>query len=500
MIILLICPSGKLLSADSTHHSTTLSFSNSITTSPFFGQITINSDSAIHSPLFTGLTKSYFSILFDTTNYNQFTKQLMTLPAAEGFLFPNLTMTQIHPLVISDSLYINPVFSLHVGERVIIDTLIFQNLDKTKPELLVRDLKFLAGQKYTSHTHNLIKQSLKKYSFLNFTNETQIIRTSKGRFGLLVSLQEQQANGFNGVIGYVPRTANLEGYFTGQLNIDLKNIAGMGRGFKIYWARVNSNSQELKLNYFEPHLAGSHFFTNFGFDQTLRDTLLVLRSFHIGLGNDISRLGTLEILADYESTLPTPAGRELLSLSKNKVLKAGLQTSFDTRDLRTNPTRGIFFSANNYLGTRKKNHRQKIMTQTEISAEINFQLPQKLIFNINSHYAAKFIKDSKLDYSDQLWFGGATSLRGYAEDFFSGSEIGLAGIEVRWITGYYSRIFVFFDQGYYKTSDNNIYWPRSFGIGMRLESRMGTIGLDYAFGEDDTFTTAKIHLHLENRF
>jgi len=42
--------------------------------------------------------------------------------------------------------------------------------------------------------------------------------------------------------------------------------------------------------------------------------------------------------------------------------------------------------------------------------------------------------------------------------------------------------------------------PNSFGIGMRLESRMGTIGLDYAFGEDDTFTTAKIHLHLENRF
>jgi len=33
-----------------------------------------------------------------------------------------------------------------------------------------------------------------------------------------------------------------------------------------------------------------------------------------------------------------------------------------------------------------------------------------------------------------------------------------------------------------------------------LDSRMGIIGLDYVFGKGDTFTTAKIHVFLENRF
>ena len=140
------------------------------------------------------------------------------------------------------------------------------------------------------------------------------------------------------------------------------------------------------------------------------------------------------------------------------------------------------------------------MTQTKFYGEINYSISKNLVINLRSTYEGKFIKNSTIDFSDQLWFGGTSSLRGYPEDFFSGSEFGIIGSELRWITGYYSRIFVFIDQGLYKNMVGEIYKPFSFGVGMRLESRMGTIGIDYAFGENDTFTTAKIHIHLENRF
>ena len=468
--------------------------------STFFGNINVDSDSVIVSLQLDNFLNDYSRKSFDELNYNLFTEQLMQFPVQQGFLFPNLTLRKIDPTTQSDSLFMNPSFNLHFGEIIVIDTLIFKDLEKTSYKLLYKDLKFLYHRKYESEVNNILKQRLKKYSFLSCSGESEVIKTHDGKFGLLVSLQEQQSNSFSGVVGYVPKTANRDGYFTGLLDIDLKNINGMGRGFKIYWSKVNENSQELTLNYFEPHLLGSQFFTNIGFNQTLRDTLLVIRNFNFGLGNDMSQHGTIEITGTYESTLPTPPGREILQLTKNKIFKAGLRYIFDNRDLVTNPTQGFLFNAHNYLGSHEKDGKQKILTQSEINAELNISLPQKLVINLNSFYKAKFIKESKLDYSDLFWFGGATSLRGYPEDFFSGNEIGSFGAELRWITGYYSRIFVFFDQGYYKTPDNEINLPNSFGIGMRLESRMGTIGLDYAFGEDDTFTTAKIHLHLKNRF
>lgn len=482
--ILLFATTTTLLASDST----------------FFGNIQVDSDSTIVSKQFDNFLQSYFERPFDELNYNFFTEQLMQFAVQQGFLFPNLTMMQINPKSHSDSIFMNPTFNLHFGETVKIDTLIFKDLEKTSPKLLYKDLKQLTHKQFDPEIDNIIKQRLKKYSFLTYSENSEIIKTQDGKFGLLISLQEQQTNAFSGIVGYVPKTANRDGYFTGLLDIDLKNIGGMGRGFKIYWSKVNENSQELKLNYFEPHLIGSQFFTNFGFEQTLRDTLLVIRNFNFGLGNDMSQIGTVEITGSYESTLPTPSGREILQLSKNKIFKAGLRYTFDNRDLITNPTKGFLLNSHNYLGSHEKDGKSKIMTQTEINAEYNISLPQKLVLNLNSFYKAKFIKDSKLEYSDLFWFGGATSLRGYPEDFFSGSEIGNAGAEIRWITGYYSRIFIFIDQGYFKTPDNKVNLPNSFGIGMRLESRMGTIGLDYAFGEDDTFTTAKIHLHLENRF
>lgn len=476
------------------------SAADSTSTPGYFGHISVDSDSSINSISYDFFLKEYYTKSFNTVNYNLFTKQLLQFPLENGCLFPNLTMTGMSPKNESDSLFINPSFILSFGERVIIDTLIFKDLQKTSPMMLYKDLSFLAHQPYNTDVDNLIQMRLKKYSFLTYPNTSEIIKTKDGNFGLLVPLVEEPSNSFTGIVGYVPKTSGSDGYFTGQLDLDLKNIGGKGRGFQIYWSKVNESSQELKLNFFEPHLFGSQFFANMGFDQTLRDTLVILRNFNLGLGNDMSGIGTVEITASYESTLPTPAGQEELSLTKSKIFKGGLKYTYDNRDLSSNPKKGLLFDTHNYLGVHESDSETNIMTQTETEGEINFSLSQNLVLNINTFYQAKFIKDSKLDYGDLLWFGGATSLRGYPEDFFAGCEIGSLGTEIRWITGYYSRIYFFYDQGYYKTTDNVVNLPGSFGIGLRLESRMGIIGLDYAFGEDDTFSTAKIHLHLENRF
>ena len=39
-----------------------------------------------------------------------------------------------------------------------------------------------------------------------------------------------------------------------------------------------------------------------------------------------------------------------------------------------------------------------------------------------------------------------------------------------------------------------------YGLGMRIETRLGLIGIDYGIGEDDGLLNGKIHVGIVNRF
>ncbi len=464
----------------------------------FFGKIDLQSDN-MPSKLST-LTSLYADSIVSQQTYQQLTNMMMSFPASRGYLFPSISIIQVSPFYRNDSLFLNPTLQMDFGPLATVDTLIYENLEKTSPKLLNKDLSNLTDRPFSPSLNAVITEKLKKYSFLQLQSEPTLVTTKKNKFGLRLLLQEIETNAFKGIIGYVPKTANKKGYFTGQVDIDLKNIGGMGRGFRIFWSKVNENSQELQLKYFEPHLLGSNYFTNLGFTQTLRDTLVVIRNLNFGLGRNILQRSLLEITGNYETTLPTPAGKRILNLTTNKIIKTGLHFQYDSRDIRTNPSKGFFLDSRLFLGFHEQAGQTNRLTEIFLSGELNLTLPQSLVLNFNSNFQGKYLNNSDLTYSDLYWFGGVNSLRGYPEDFFAGREIGSAGVELRWITGYYSRIYTFIDQGYYQSLERKSFFPYSFGVGLRLESRMGTIGLDYAFGEDDSFTTAKIHLQLENRF
>ena len=473
---------------------------SSLSAEQYFGNITIRTNSISDDIHIDRLIDHYRSQPFDKQSYNQFNRQLLTMLTRNGYLFASLHLKQIDPHYQSDTLFINPTYRLLPNQLATIDTLIYDNIEKTSPQLLNRELSDLIHKPYTPSIHQTINRRLQKYAFLAYTNEWKIIKTLQGDLGLLLKMQEEQSNSFSGIAGYVPQKSGQQGYFTGQLNINLNNIGGMGRKVSVYWSKMNQNSQELKLGFFSPQVFNTNLFTDLNFEQVLRDTLVVIRNFSFGLGGNMSQLGELSISTNYETTIPTPAGREQLQLSKSKLFKAGVHYSFDNRDQATNPSHGFLFKGNTYLGYHHKERHSDLLTQFKITAEYNITLLENIVLNFNSDYQGKFLRDQPLNYSDMLWYGGATSLRGYPEDFFFGSEIGQLGAEIRWITGKFSRVYAFFDQGGIRDLSRDIATPNSFGVGLRLESRMGLLGIDYAFGEDDTFTTAKIHLLLENKF
>ena len=112
-----------------------------------------------------------------------------------------------------------------------------------------------------------------------------------------------------------------------------------------------------------------------------------------------------------------------------------------------------------------------------------------------------------MDMSDLFRLGGAVTLRGYQEGQFLGSRIAWTNLEYRLLVAPRSYFFGFVDVGYIvRPSISAIHMTSSeqskigYGIGVRMDSSLGLIGVSFAFGEGDTFSTAKIHIRLINEF
>ena len=90
-----------------------------------------------------------------------------------------------------------------------------------------------------------------------------------------------------------------------------------------------------------------------------------------------------------------------------------------------------------------------------------------------------------MNIADQIRFGGATTVRGYEEDQFSGSRVSWLNCEYRSIMDYHSRVFLFIDSGFYQRKEESGKkiqgYKIGYGFGIRLETKVGMIGIDYGY-------------------
>lgn len=472
--------------------------------SVYFGNIRIASEIKAE-PQFDAILQEYRKLPVTEINFQHFSHHLLQIPPSRGYHFPTLSLQKINPESRSGRWYLNPEIYLSWGDITRIDTILFRGLTKTRVTVLNRAVQPLLGAAYNEQQKMNIRRSLRRFPFLSVAGENEIVLTREGQTGILVSLQEQQDNEFIGVVGYVPESYSSPGYFTGELNLKFYNLSGTGRQLFLYWSRVNRYSQQVELGYKEPWIWKTNLYGMAEFRQDLRDTLVVIRNLGIGSGFYSNRFGSVEFSFNREMTIPTPGGRELLGLSRSKTDAIGIQYLLDRRDNIHNPARGLFLQTGIVVGHQERDS-SKAVSRLELNLESAGFIPLKnsWVIAIQLNSKSKWLGGGEEPgFAGQYWFGGATDLRGYPNDFFRGSRIAWSTVELRRLIANLSSFYLFFDQGYYQRFDDGKSvsgYPCSYGVGMRLASRMGIIGVDYGFGKGDTFSTAKIHIRLIGRF
>lgn len=486
-----------------------------------------NSPTEIHKISFNGIDSTDFeeinSIieLLEGNIYNKYElensiQDILIYFEETGFPFAKIEVQSVYFFEKEKNKFADIYLSIKKERKSTIDELQIEGNNKTKNYVIERALRLEPGEKYSQRKIDEIPKLLNRLRFFEPVETPVFYFNPQDKGVLQIKIKEKETNNFDGIVGYVPSgNANEKGFFTGYVNISLRNLFGTGRAAAIRWQQTNRNSQELELKYLEPWLFNYPFNISAGLFQRKQDTTYVQRNFN----GTIDFLATEDITASFlfesESTIPTDNGNDIFTVYNSTAISTGANLTIDTRDDVYSPTEGFLFK-NTYLYKSKKiDDPVEFITpdlETKIThqrLELDFSYFHNLFFRqvVAASVHAREMRGGFFEISDLYKLGGTNTLRGYRENQFLGNRIFWSNFEYRYLLSNRSYVFLFFDTGYYLRNEDverNIERISAFkigyGLGLNLETALGVMGVSFALAKGDSFGEGKIHFGLINEF
>ena len=403
------------------------------------------------------------------------------------------------------------------GPQIFINQIRIKGTEVTKPEVILREIGVQSGDRYSQEKIDAIPGKLNRLGYFNSVDPVKIVNLRGSRTDLLIEVREGNTTTFDGVVGYIPAESNQnldEGYFTGLLNLNFKNLFGTGRKFEVHWRKPNPNSEQFRIFYEEPWIFNMPLNLGVGLERLVRDTTYIEQQYFLNSVIKLSSEFRAYLRFSHEEVFPDSTASRNLRMTRNTISNGEIGVEYDTRDYPINPRSGVNYSALFKYGLKKNTGPAYVIKEDSLALlenlktlQVNLSYYQPLWSNqvLAVIFHGGHIQGDKnqLQLSDHFWFGGFGSVRGYREDQFHGTSVSWINLEYRFIVGRNSRIFIFNDWGYYQYRDGiinvNDIVP-GYGIGIRFDSPLGIMGVDYGIGRGDTFSTGKIHFGIINNF
>jgi len=396
------------------------------------------------------------------------------------------------------------------GNRLTIDEVRVEGNTETETRVIVRETRIRYGELYDPARVQTIRQRLMRLNIFSAVNEPEVY-VRKERGGLLLRVQEGNTNTFDGILGYIPSgQANESGYLTGMVSVAMRNLFGTGRKLNVRWQKEDRYSQELALGYREPWLFDQPVNAGVEFQQRQQDSSYVRQLLRFQGELMLSEELSVSILGGSETVIPSDDSTALRP-PRSTTFTIGAEVLFDTRDDLYSPTTGARYRADGHYGQKRLSQPSEGDTHKESIQKFGIDVDlflgtfprQVLAFGVHGRQ----IQGDDLDESELFRFGGATTLRGYRENQFIGSQVGWATTEYRFLMARRSFVYGFLDLGYYyRPADmtRNIEASEAFhygyGLGIRFDTSLGNLGVSFALGKGDSFAQGKVHFGLINEF
>ncbi len=431
-----------------------------------------------------------------------------------GYPFAQCRINAIEPQPgeVVDSLDV--MLDVDEGERMTIDEIRVEGNHETDTGVILRETRLSPGEVYNPVKVDAIRQRLNRLNIFAGVSDPELyLRGQKG--GLLIRVQEGSTNTFDGIIGYIPGAAPGEsGYLTGLASVSMRNLFGTGRKLSVRWQREDRLSQEMALRYVEPWLFGFPLNAGGGFLQRQQDTSYIRRTVDLNTELMLSDELSVGLIVTSENVIPS-SDTTITQAFKSSTTTIGGEINYDTRDDLYSPTRGARYHTDYQYG-RKRISNAPLFSPVPVATNVAVQ---RLSIDLDCYLGTflhqvvavglhgREIFSGQLEESEMYRFGGTNTLRGYRENQFLGSQVIWSNAEYRFLLARRSFFFGFLDTGYYlRPADDVRGIPKSeafkygYGIGIRLDTALGNMGVSLALGEGDSFREAKIHFGLINEF
>jgi outer membrane protein insertion porin family len=402
---------------------------------------------------------------------------------------------------------------LDEGRQVRIGEISVEGLRQTKQEVVLRETRIQPGELFNPARVRSIRQRLQRLNLFASVDEPYLYERN-GRDGILIAVREGNSNTFDGVVGYLPGAGTGSSSVTGLVSVVLRNLFGTGRKLNVRWAREDRFTQEIGLRYQEPWLFGQPVNMEAGFLQRQQDSTFVRRTMDLSTSLMFSEELSASLVLTADRIIPSAdlSGAATAGVSS---VTGGIEILYDTRDDVLSATTGVRYRADYHAGRKSATIVPPALAgrlpanagiqRIGIDLEAYINPFRQQVIAIALH--GRQITTDRIQPSEMERFGGATTLRGYREREFIGSRIAWTNLEYRLVLGRRSSIYAFFDTGYYFQPADDLAGTSSsenfltgYGLGMRVDTPMGYLGVSYALGKGDSFGTGKIHISLNNDF
>ncbi len=432
-----------------------------------------------------------------------------------GYAFVRCSVDSLgsRPGVRGDS--VDVLLRIEEGSLVTIDEVRVEGNKETDASVIMRETRLQRGEPFNPAKIDAIKERLKRLNIFSSVSDPELY-VRDGHGGLLINVKEGNTNTFDGVLGYIPPAVpGASGYLTGLASVSMRNLFGTGRKLSLLWQREDRLSQEIGVRYVEPWIFSLPVNVGGGFLQRQQDSTYVRRTVDLQTELMLSEELSVSLVFSSAKVIPASDSTTVSQAVGTNETTGGIEIQYDTRDDLYSAESGVRYMTDYHYGHKSigaippgvSSAALTGGTIQRVGVDLEFYLPlfrrQVLAFGMHG----REIRTGEVQPGEMYQFGGANTLRGYRENQFMGAEIAWTNAEYRVIVARRSYLFGFLDTGYYNLPADDLLGTPSarafkygYGIGIRLDTPLGNMGVSLAFGQGDTFGTAKIHIGLINDF
>ena len=460
--------------------------------------------------------------------------------------YPKIEIAPKNIQLLPETGTINFELNIREGAQIRIGEVKVSGLKKTKTKVVLREIHVKPNDNFKQHDIDTSYRRLRNLGYF-YQVDPNVLEAggTEDSINFHARVTEARTGQLSGVVGYAPPESDVDAapQLTGVLEARETNLLGTGRQVNLYWK--SGLLKILRVGYAEPWIFGKPLTIGIeygqleqrnpnsgqlqGFADNASETVSEEQSGNISATTNFGRVFEGIMTLGYKrinvpnvgppSAIPstldfqTPILPDPSAISPTEPTpyigtkySVTLRLTRDTRDYFLNPTRGrrdsIAFEVS------RSDFR---LRKAWLSLQQYFPTWRKQTVAVELHgaaawgFTAQLASESNIAIppTELFYLGGATTLRGYDEDWFSGPRRVYANLEYRFLVGPDSQIFVFTDLGAVTLIETPSVFDTlrvGYGFGARLESRGGILRINYGLAAGDSLLRGKIHVNLGAAF